>query len=119
MTFLLIIFLDFCIFNESIKKSTFPSLLKNANITPVFKKGYRGPKENYRPASVLPVVSKSSVKFLWEKIAIIIDPLQSKYQYGFRKGLTCFFKKNNVYKHTQPQFCQKYAYTRHILWSFC
>ena len=26
-------------FNESIKKSTFPSILKNANITPAFKKG--------------------------------------------------------------------------------
>ena len=32
-------------FNESIKKSTFPSILKNVNITPVFKKGYRGSKD--------------------------------------------------------------------------
>ena len=45
-------------FNESIKKYTFPSILKNANITPVFKKGYRGSKENYRPVSILPGISK-------------------------------------------------------------
>ena len=32
-------------FNESLKKSTFPSILKNANITPVFKKWHRGSKE--------------------------------------------------------------------------
>ena len=44
-------------FNESTKKSTFPSILKNANITAVFKKGYRGYKENYRPVSILPVIS--------------------------------------------------------------
>ena len=29
-------------FNESRKNSTFPFILKNANITPVFKKGYKG-----------------------------------------------------------------------------
>ena len=51
-------------FNESIKKSTFPSILKNANITPVFKKGYRGSKENYRPVSILPVISKIFEKLL-------------------------------------------------------
>ena len=51
------IFADYIcgIFNEPIKKSPFPSVLKNANITPVFKKGYRGFKENYRPVSILPV----------------------------------------------------------------
>ena len=42
-------------FNEFIKKSTFPSILKNENITRVFKKGYRSFKENYRPVSILPV----------------------------------------------------------------
>ena len=30
--------------NESIKISTFSSIFKNANITPVFKKGYRSSK---------------------------------------------------------------------------
>ena len=51
-------------FNESIKKSTFPSILENANITPVFKKGYRSSKENYRPESILPVISKIFEKLL-------------------------------------------------------
>ena len=34
-------------FNECVDKSVFPSILKNANITPVFKKGFRGSKDNY------------------------------------------------------------------------
>ena len=44
-------------FNESIKKSTFPSILKNANITPVFQKGYRSSQEKYHPVHILPVIS--------------------------------------------------------------
>ena len=45
-------------FNVCVDKSTFPSVLKHANITPALKKGYRGSKENYQPVSILPVTSK-------------------------------------------------------------
>ena len=38
-------------FNVCVDKGTFPSVLKHADITPVFKKGYRGSRENYRPVS--------------------------------------------------------------------
>ena len=75
-------------FNESIKKSAFPSILKNANITPVFKKGYRCSKENYRPVIILPVISKVFEKLLCKQITIFIDQLLSKYQCGFRKGFS-------------------------------
>ena len=34
--------------NVCVDKGTFPSVLKHADNTPVFKKGYRGSKENYR-----------------------------------------------------------------------
>ena len=73
-------------FNQSIENFEFPSILKNANITPVFKKGYRGSKENYRPVSILPVISKIFEKLLCKQITIFMDPLLSKYQCGFRKG---------------------------------
>ena len=75
-------------FNESIKKSTFPSILKNANITPVFKKGHRKSKENYRPVSILPVISKTFEKLLCKQITIFIDLLLSRYQCQFRKGFS-------------------------------
>ena len=53
------IFADFLhqSFNDAIATSAFPQNLKNANITPVFKKGDSN-SENYRPVSILPNVSK-------------------------------------------------------------
>ena len=51
-------------FNECVDKGVFPSILKNANITPVFKKSFRGSKDNYRPVSILPIISKIFEKLL-------------------------------------------------------
>ena len=46
------------LFNEILRKGNFLDKLKLADITPVFKKNNPLEKENYRPVSVLPVVSK-------------------------------------------------------------
>ena len=45
-------------FNFSISNSVFPNNLKEADITPVHKKGDRADKSNYRPVSILPALSK-------------------------------------------------------------
>ena len=45
-------------FIESISKQKFPNFLQLANITPGFKKGTRTSKYNYRPVSILPMLSK-------------------------------------------------------------
>ena len=50
------------LFNNSIEKSDFPQNLKLAYITPVYKKNNPLDKTNYRPASVLAVVSKNFSK---------------------------------------------------------
>jgi len=34
-------------FNDCVERGDFPSILKLANITPVFKKGFKGLKDNY------------------------------------------------------------------------
>ena len=44
--------------NESIQTGKFPASLKLADITPVFKKKDPLNKSNYRPVSVLPIMSK-------------------------------------------------------------
>ena len=67
-------------------KGTFPSVLEDGDITPVFKKEYRGSKENYRPVSILPVISKIFEKLLWNQITPFMDQFLSKYQCAFQKG---------------------------------
>ena len=54
--------LDFL--NEPIRSGKFSSILKNANITVVSKKGFKGSKENYRPVSILPIISKICEKII-------------------------------------------------------
>ena len=44
--------------NLSISSEKFPSSWKAAKITPIFKSGSRSVPKNYRPISVLPIVSK-------------------------------------------------------------
>ena len=39
------------LFNNCINKGIFPDVLKHANSTSVFRKSYRGSKENYHPVS--------------------------------------------------------------------
>ena len=41
-------------FNKSLEICKFPSCLKMANVTPVYKKDSRSDKDNYRPMSILP-----------------------------------------------------------------
>ena len=73
-------------FNEFVKKSEFPSALKQANITPVFKKGERDCKNNNRPVSNLSNVSNIFERIIFRQISNYMDFFFSKYQCGFRKG---------------------------------
>ena len=50
-------------FNTSLETSQFPDSWKNARITPILKDWDRAEKSNYRPISVLPVISR-----LFEKL---------------------------------------------------
>ena len=73
-------------FNDSIEKSNFPSILKNATITPVFKKSDRNSKDNYRPVSILPNISKIFERCIFRQLSNYMDQFLSKFQCGFRKG---------------------------------
>ena len=46
------------IFNLSLKQGKFPQNFKTAKIIPIFKKGDKSSRHNYRPISILPVLSK-------------------------------------------------------------
>ena len=64
-------------------------MFKFPDITPVYKKGSRfKKKKNYRPVSILPVLSKVFEKCLYKQISSYFDDIFSKYQCGFRKGFS-------------------------------
>ena len=82
------IFADFIAesFKGTIKTSNFSNCLKLADITPLHKKGRKDNKENYRPVSILPTLSKIFEKILFEQISVFSDKFLSDQQCEFPKG---------------------------------
>ena len=74
-------------FNFYIDNNTFPNTLKKADIKPVYKKDDPFDKTNYRPISILPVLSKPFERCLHDQIYEYINTL-SKVQCGFRKAFS-------------------------------
>ena len=63
-------------------------MFKQANITPVFKKGSKNQKENYRPVSILPIISRIFENILSKQLYIYFENILSEFQCGFRKGFS-------------------------------
>jgi hypothetical protein len=78
------------LFIECIESCIFPDCLKIALIIPVFKKGNTTDPGNYRPISLLPIISKIWEKIMAEQICEFLgeNGLFSSHQFGFRKGRT-------------------------------
>ena len=74
--------------NNSIKSSIFPSCLKHADVTPLHKKCNKSLKENYRPVSILSILSKVFERSMFKQMSSFFDEIFSKYQYGLRKGFS-------------------------------
>ena len=79
------------LFNTSFETSQFPDSWKVDRITPIFKDGDRTDKSNYRPISVLHVISKLFEKLVFNQL----------YQY---------MKENGLFTSCQSGFC---GYTLH------
>ena len=57
-----------------------------ANITPIFKKRCKNKTENFRPVSILLVLSKIFEKLMSKQLFTFFENILSKFQCGFRKG---------------------------------
>ena len=71
---------------QCIGNKLFPSKLKLGDITAVFKALEKTLKKNYRPITVLAVISKLFEKIMDEQTDAYIDEKLSKYVCGYRKG---------------------------------
>ena len=74
--------------NKVSQSSEIPEILKHADITPLYKKGKKNDKGNYRPVSILPNLSKIFEKYMLEEVSPFFENIFSKYQCGFRKGFS-------------------------------
>ena len=75
-----------CIFNNSLEKREFPALWKTARVIPIFKEGEKNAKENYRPISVLTVVSRLFERLIFNQVYqhLNTNDLLAPSQSGFR-----------------------------------
>ena len=76
------------IFNLSLKLGLFPDSLKVARVSPVYKKGDRDQPGNYRPISVLSILSKIFEKLVNKRLITFLsnNDVLYKHQYGFREN---------------------------------
>ena len=74
--------------NLSLRSNSIPCDWKNANVTPIHKKGTKGDNSNYRPISLTSVVCKIMESVMKDKIVNHIEEngLMRKSQFGFMKG---------------------------------
>ena len=77
---------DLC--NLSITSGKFPDSCKIAKLKPIYKKGSLTEASNYRPISLLPLISKVIKKVIHDQTSAFCNPrnLLYNYQSGFRKN---------------------------------
>ena len=79
------------IVNRSLTEGVFPDNMKIANVTPLFKNGKKIFCTNYRPISLLPVLSKILEKVMYSRTYRFLQSTDQLYnsQYGFRQRHSC------------------------------
>ena len=79
------------IFHKSLNEGIVPAEWKEANITPIHKKGAKNNRENYRPVSMTSILCKLMESIVRDKIVdyMINNNMFSKKQHGFVPSRNC------------------------------
>ena len=91
--------LTICV-NYALINGKFPITLKNANVTPVHKKDDPTDKTNFRPISVLPLLSKVFERVIYNQLG--------KYMDTFLNKLLCRFRKTHSTHHAMFKLLQRW-----------
>ena len=75
--------------NISIKSSIFPDALKEAEVSPIFKKDDNMNKVNFRPVSILVCISKIYERVYSDQITNFFNDILSASLSAFRKSFSC------------------------------
>ena len=98
------------IINLSFETKTFPDILKNAIIKPIHKKDDKNDISNYRPISILPVISKIFERVTLNQMLTYFENhcLISGLQHAYQKNhgtVTCLFELlNEIYELVDNKF---------------
>lgn len=76
------------LFNACLMQAVFPKALKIAVIKPIFKSGDPQLKSNYRPISILPLLSKILEKLIYNRLILhlSLNDIIHENQFGFQKN---------------------------------
>jgi hypothetical protein len=85
------------LFNSTLENGTVPHAWKTANVTPIHKKGDKHNANNYRPISLLPVISKVLERCIYNKIIDHLIPKLTNLQHGFLKNRSTTTQLLNVF----------------------
>ena len=75
--------------SNAIDEGIFPDSLKRAQVTPVFKKADNLSKENYRPVSILPCLSKIFERVIANRLNEYFEGIFHESLSVFRSGYSC------------------------------
>ena len=78
-----------CLFNKSLSSGFIPTEWKLANVVPVYKKGDREHTENYRPISLLSIISKVLERCVLDNIKDQLYSIINDCQHGFVTAKSC------------------------------
>ena len=91
--------------NKSVETGYFPDSLKLANVAPVFKKEDLFDKCNYRPVSILPLLSKVHEKVIYNQLC--------DYSESFLNNIICGFRKAHSTQHALFKLLQSWQQVLH------
>ena len=77
------------LFIYSLNKGKIPREWKSADVTPIHKKDSKEAAENYRPISLLPIVSKVLERCASNRFYTFVKDLISALQHGFLPNSSC------------------------------
>jgi len=76
------------IYNLSLNSGIFPDIWKTAKVKPLYRKGDKYDMKNYRPISIIPLITKRLERLMYNSIITFLyeNKILSEVQNGFRKG---------------------------------
>ena len=88
------------VINFSLREGVQLTNWKKANVSPIFKKGNSNLAENYRPVSLLPVISKVQERCVVSRLVPHVKNVLYPFQHGFQRGKSCVSQLLEVFQDT-------------------